>query len=62
MKNKTTAITFGAVMTALSCATHQPVWLTVIIAALTVVLAGVITVRTLIGLATSPCKPSADKH
>lgn len=48
MKNKTTAIAFGAVMTALSYATHQPVWLTVIIAALTVVLAGVIITRAVI--------------
>lgn len=48
MKNKTTAIAFGAVMTVLSCATHQPVWLTVTIAALTVILAGVTITRAVI--------------
>jgi chemotaxis protein CheY-P-specific phosphatase CheC len=31
MENKVTAIAFGAVITALSYATHQPVWLTVTI-------------------------------
>lgn len=48
MKNKTTAIVFGAIITVLSCATHQPVWLTVTIAALTVILAGVTITRAVI--------------
>lgn len=48
MENKTTAIAFGTVMTALSCATHQPVWLTATMAGLTVVLAGVIVARAVI--------------
>ncbi|MGK4187412.1 hypothetical protein AB0X98_04440 [Rothia koreensis] len=48
MKNKVTAIAFGAVMTGLSYASHQPVWLTVAIEALTVVLAGVVIARAVI--------------
>ena len=48
MKNKTTRIAFGAVMTALSYATHQPMWLTITMAALTVILAGVTITRAVI--------------
>lgn len=48
MKNKVTAIAFGMVITALSYATDQPVWLTVTLAGLTVVLAGVMTARAVV--------------
>ncbi|WP_443096027.1 hypothetical protein [Rothia koreensis] len=48
MKNKVTDIAFGMVITALSYATHQPVWLTATMAGLTVVLAGVVAARAVI--------------